>query len=105
MAQYAKCSAASDCYADSSCCTNWSKFSGGPPSSLKVCWNAGTQKGSHGKIPLDTEITASMFTTKANIYFGDGYLTYTCPGVVSNLAGASSLAVSTAVVATAVYMM
>merc|ERR1711912_85318 len=96
-AQYAVCTAATDCKAASSCCTAFGTSATATTlSTVKVCFDAGTAVGGY-TIPTSTGgVTSAMLTS------GKGCLQTACPKAA---AGASTLAVSAAAVATAVYMM
>merc|ERR1712100_555198 len=96
-AQFADCTAATDCSAAGSCCTAFAASSTATAlSSGKVCFNAGTAVGGYA-IPTAGTVTSSMTDST-----GKGYLKTACPAAAT---GASTLAVSAAAVATAVYMM
>merc|ERR1712100_880844 len=95
-AQYAECTAATDCKNASSCCTAFGTSATATTlSTVKVCFDAGTAVGGY-TIPVAGGVTSTMLTS------GKGYLQTACPKAA---AGASTLAVSAAAVATAVYMM
>merc|ERR1712166_66996 len=100
IVQFAICTTAAVCAAAGSCCSNFAPTSGGTSNSATagttVCWNAGSAINASGAIPVVSPILANMVTSPL------GYNAVACPAVT---AGSSTLAVSAAVAATAVYMM
>merc|ERR1712166_338043 len=100
IVQYAICTTAAVCAAAGSCCSNFASTSGGTSNSATagttVCWNAGTAVNASGVIPVVSPIPSGMVVATL------GYLSTACPAVAT---GSSTLAVSAAVAATAVYMM
>merc|ERR1711998_676993 len=95
-AQFAVCTAKTDCKAAGSCCSVFAPASAGTNGTVKVCFNAGSAVGSYA-IPVAGTVTTAMLDANKK-----GWLTTACPAAA---AGASTLAVSAAAVATAVYMM
>ena len=93
------CTAAKDCKAASSCCQGFSKSSTGTPQStaVKVCWAAGSAAKAKQTITVQTGITT------ADLDSGSGYLFGAACAAATT--GASTLALSAAAAATAVYMM
>ena len=92
------CTKAADCKAASSCCSAFSKTSGGSAQgSTLVCWAAGAAAKTKQTIPVVAPITAADLDAGTS-----GYLVTACPAAA---AGASALVVSAAAAATAVYMM
>merc|ERR1712046_425818 len=94
-AQYAVCTTKADCSTASSCCTAFAPSASGSAGSVLACWNPGSAAGSSGVItPTQTAGTVDSDNK--------GYLLTACAAATT---GASTLAVSAATVATAVYMM
>ena len=92
------CTKATDCKAASSCCSAFSKTSGGAAQGTTlVCWAAGTAAKTKQTIPVVAPITANDLDSGTS-----GYLVAACAAAAT---GASALAVSAAAAATAVYMM
>merc|ERR1712195_171403 len=99
IVQFAICTSAAVCAAAGSCCSAFAPTSGGTVSVVTgatVCWNAGSAVNASGVIPVTGVITSGMVTNTL------GSLGTACPAVAT---GSSTLAVSAAVAATAVYMM
>ena len=101
----AVCTAAKDCKVAKSCCQIWmTKSDGtGKDSTLKACVADKAAAKSKVTITLSGSLATSDFDSCASgSKTCDAYLKTACAGVA---AGASTLAVSAAVAATAVYMM
>merc|ERR1719263_1024791 len=103
LAAGAVCTKATDCKAAKSCCmtVNYTKTGGGTESTSKFC----VADKAAAKTTVDvTDASGNLtkFSPSCAKYPCPGYLTTACAGVA---AGASTLAVSAAVAATAVYMM
>merc|ERR1719183_1387759 len=103
LAAGAVCTKATDCKAAKSCCmtVNYKATGGGTESTSKFCVADAAAAKSTVKV-TDSDANKSKFDPACNAYPCTGYLTTKCTGVA---AGASTLAVSAAVAATAVYMM
>merc|ERR1712166_814901 len=100
IVQYAICTSAAVCATAGSCCSKFATSSGGTiqtTAGTAVCWNAGSAVNASGVIPQVSPIGSTNVDSA-----GKGYLTVACPAVAT---GSSTLAVSAAVAATAVYMM
>ena len=98
IVQYAICTTAAVCAAAGSCCTGFAASASTAVGTNLVCWNAGTAAATGAVIPL----VANTITSSNVDAAGKGYLLTACPAATT---GSSTLAVSAAVAATAVYMM
>merc|ERR550514_2721834 len=99
----AVCTKATDCKAAKSCCmkVNLKAAGGGTASTSLYCVADGAAAATTVKVTPVAD-AKSTFVPVCSTATCDGYLTTKCTGVA---AGASTLAVSAAVAATAVYMM